>query len=164
MRVASVARYAVSSVASIVVAVSSLSGPAGVAHAQDEDDPWFDAAVGSGIGRVSAPAPIERGDVPRQITVDTVSAPVGSLVVIHHVGFSPGERIVEWTYKYQLGCPDGHCWKRVYVDEFVVDQWGNYDFPWDTNGVAPGIYRFCTGGIVGCRRESFIFGLTSALP
>ena len=177
MSVASMARFGLSALASLGIVLGQLAGSAAPAQAQDFQDfqdPWFEEAVLTGLGSVhpTARAPMPTPDGfkpaeefkptdPRRIVFDAKSFQVGQSVSIQHLEFQPGERIVEWTYRYMPGCPDNRCWERVYEDVYVVDRRGSMTFPWDTSKAEPGRYRFCTGGIEGCRSRYAELELTS---
>lgn len=163
MRIVGHARWVLLSAMAIGFVVT-LGGhvTARTAQAADEDDPWYEEALASGIGTSRSPIIVDQPDRPRRITVDERSASVGAQVVIHHLAFRPGERIIEWTYKYLPSCPNHRCFTRVYIDAYTVDQFGNYDFVWDTTGVATGTYVLCTDGISGCRQHATWFDLTPA--
>jgi hypothetical protein len=174
MSVASMARFGLSALASVGIVLGQLAGSAGLARAQDFEDPWFEEAVMTGLGSVHptivAPSPTPEGFKPaeeykptdsRRIVFDAKSFQVGETVKIQHLGFRPGERIVEWTYRYVPGCPNNQCWERVYEDLYVTDRRGSMTFPWDTSKAEPGRYRFCTGGIEGCRSRYAELELTS---
>jgi hypothetical protein len=165
MRMTTLIRLAISSVASLGIVLSNLVAAPGVALAGDEDNPWSEAAVSAAVGQVSSPIELGRefrATDPRRIVFDGDSLPVGTQVRIRHLGFRPHERIVEWTFKFVPGCPRNSCWTRLYVDRYTVDASGSYTFTWDTRGAEPGGYRFCTGGVEGCQWRYASLRLTAA--
>lgn len=182
MNVASLTRFGLSALASLGIVLGQLTGAAGVAQAEEFGDPWFDEAIMSGLGAVHptirdvspspspSPSPMPAGFKPaeaykptdtRRIAFDAKAFQVGETVSIQHLAFRPGERIIESTYRYVPGCPNKQCWEHVYEDVYVADRHGSVTFSWDTSTAEPGRYRFCTGGVQGCRSRYAEIELTA---
>jgi hypothetical protein len=172
-----VGRFGLSALASLGMVIGQLAGAASPAQAEEFEDPWFEEAIHSGLGSINpsilppnpgstrpsnTPVPARSTPAVPFKPTDAPSSPAGQPVQIYHLDFRPGERIVEWTYRYVPDCPKNRCWERVYEDVYVMDAHGSMTFTWDTQGVAPGRYRFCTGGMDGCRSRYAELELTRA--